>query len=217
MDGSEFEPTAEEVAAEEAEEPLMMSNADKWDQFLAWVRSQQEPWTSDSDEYREGRSLEYFNYAMGCSRDLIELKPTLKSWVPHVACFIASRQIAWLGEDSSRSADACESYGAYVKKLIKHQTCRRRIASADGQPVHAKHTRGQKSWAQAFARGYIEQAFRRCCVHEALLHGEANKPYLQRADWKLKEKGLKQEQKSSERPVPPSVRSLMCTECDNDA
>jgi hypothetical protein len=65
-----------------------------------------------------------------------------------------------------------------------------------------------------FTRGYIEQAFRRCCAREALLHGEENEPYLSRSDWSLKEKALKAEQKVSERPVPPTIRSLMCTECD---
>eukprot|EP00965_Chrysotila_dentata_P096496 3188764-Pleurochrysis_carterae.AAC.2 len=33
----EFEPTAEEIAAEKEEEPLMMQNAHRWDHFLEYV------------------------------------------------------------------------------------------------------------------------------------------------------------------------------------
>ena len=80
--------------------------------------------------------------------------------------------------------------------------------------ISYSHERGEKSWTQTFSRGYIEQAFRRCCAREALLHGEENEPYLMRSEWRLKEKALKLERKDSERPVPPTVRSLMCTECE---
>ena len=63
----------------------MMLHAEMWDNYLAWVRSVQEPWTDDSDEYRERRAVEYFNHSMQCSRDLLRLKPTLQSWVPHIS------------------------------------------------------------------------------------------------------------------------------------
>ena len=93
----------------------------------------------------------------------------------------------WLGDAAKRSADACESFGALVKKLIKHNTCRRRIKPN----TSTAHQHGDRRWQQTFTRGYLEQVFRRVCVKEKLLHGEANKPYLQRADWKLKKKGVK--------------------------
>ena len=41
-----------------------------------------------------------------------------------------------------------------------------------------------KKWWQNFRHGYIEQAFNRAVVKEKLGHGEANLPYLRRADWK---------------------------------
>ena len=37
ISGDEFEPTAEEVAAEAAHAPLLCVNADRWDRFLSWV------------------------------------------------------------------------------------------------------------------------------------------------------------------------------------
>eukprot|EP00965_Chrysotila_dentata_P123635 4087284-Pleurochrysis_carterae.AAC.1 len=64
---------------------------------------------------------------MRVATDLYELKPTLQSWVPHIAVFIVPRQTLLLGDPSRRSCDACESLGAVLKKKIKHLTCRRRI------------------------------------------------------------------------------------------
>ena len=115
-----------------------------------------------------------------------------------------------LGDPASRSADACESYGSMIIKIIKHNTCRRRMTRMGS----TNHIRGEKSWKQVFTRGYIEQAFRRCCVSESLLHGEANEPYLQRADWKLKDKGVKQESKAKERMIAPTVRSRVAQDLD---
>ena len=204
-----FAPTDAEIESEEKDEPVMMQHAEMWDNFLEWVRAVQAPWEDDSDEYRDRRAVEYFNHSMRCSRDLKKLKPTLQSWVPHISCFVVPRQIRTLGDPASRAADACESYGSMVKKIIKHNTCRRRV-NRTGVPAK----RGEKKWNQVFTRGYIEQAFRKCCVRESLLHGEANAPFLQRADWKLKQKGVKTEKSEKAREVPPSVRSRMAAEVD---
>ena len=60
----DYAPSAEEIAAEEQEEPLMMSNAGAWDDFLEYVKLVQDPWTSleaDTDNYRRKRALELFN------------------------------------------------------------------------------------------------------------------------------------------------------------
>ena len=61
----DYAPSAEEIAAEEQEEPLMMSNAGAWDDFLVeYVKLVQDPWTSpeaDTDNYRRKRALELFN------------------------------------------------------------------------------------------------------------------------------------------------------------
>ena len=38
LSDDEFDPTAEQVAAEVAREPLIVLNASRWDRFLAWVR-----------------------------------------------------------------------------------------------------------------------------------------------------------------------------------
>ena len=86
--------------------------------------------------------------------------------MPHIACNIVPRQIVDLGDPSRRAADACESYGACCKKVIKHLTCRREISST-------------------YRRGFIEQAFRRMVVRCELLHGTENAPFLQRQDARL--------------------------------
>ena len=211
LDDDAFAPSADEIRIEEDEVPQMMSHADMWDRFRAWVFSIQEPWTSDDDDYREQKAVEYFNHLMACSRDLLKLKPTLQSWVPHVSCFVASRQIKWLGRGRNRSADACESYGALVKHLIKHRTCRRRVRGDS-----SAHTRGVTKWQQTFTTHYIKQAFSRCCVKEKLLHGKANEPFLQRHDWRLKAKGVKKEKVQKEKVVSDTVRLRLQKEVDND-
>ena len=137
----------------------------------------------------------------------------MQSWVPHVSCFIVPRQIVLLGDPSRRSADACESYGALIKKRIKHMTCRRRTIDADGNP-YSKQTRGKNAWKQTFTRGYLEQVFRRGCVSEALLHGPENLPYLGRTEHALLDKGLKKENTKSEREVPPTVRATCALESE---
>ena len=119
-----------------------------------------------------------------CCRDLKELKPTLKSWVPHIGLFIVPRQMVELGDPARRSCDACESFGAMVKKLIKHSTCRRRVTGIEPK-THGKRVGGgtaTRRWKQHFNVGYIQQAFKRACVREALRHGEENAPFLQRID-----------------------------------
>ena len=105
-----------------------------------------------------------------------------------------------------------------LKKLIKHNTCRRRVrggTSGEGPAVSYSHKDGERLWRQTFTRGYLEQAFRRVCVKEKLLHGEANEPFLQRADWKLKDKGVKRERApATEKIFPPTVRSRVADETD---
>lgn len=163
LSGDEFEPTAEEVAAETSELPLLQLNAERWDTFLKWVAGIETPWDEDSLEYRKQRALQYCNGARATARALHELKPTMQSWVPHIACNIVPRQIVELGDPSRRAADACESMGACTKKVIKHLTCRRNTSAK-------------------FRVGYIEQAFRRLSVRSELLHGVDNMPFLQRKD-----------------------------------
>jgi hypothetical protein len=182
----EYAPTPEEIAAEEKEEPLMMQNSTRWDNFLNYAWTLQKPWPqgeADIDEYREGRAVEAFNAYALCSNDLLELKPALLSWVPHVGQFIAPRQYKELGDPARRAADACESYGAKMKKTIKHLTCRRSVPGAQKEQVSYKGD-SDKKWRKAFSKGYIEQAFSRASVSESLKHGEENAPYLLRSDAK---------------------------------
>ena len=114
--------------------------------------------------------------------DLYDLNPSLVGWVPHVMCFIVPRQIVPLGDPARRSCDACESFGAVLKKFIRHLSCRRRVTVN----AHAhRSSDGKKLWAQTFKRGYVEQVFRRACVRSELIHGSKNEPYLQRADARL--------------------------------
>ena len=177
----EYGPDEEELAREEAEEPLMCANAQAWDDFLNLVRAIQAPWAEgddDTDEYRKLRALETFNVTALVCNDLKRLSPTMRTWVPHIALFIVPRQMVELGDPARRAADACESFGAMVKKIIKHLTCRR--TAVEGSTAH--HVGGVERWRQTFRRGFIQQAFERVCVRAELRLGEGNAPYLQRAD-----------------------------------
>ena len=93
--------------------------------------------------------------------------------------FVVPRQVLKLGDPSRRSCDACESFGARFKKLIKERTCRRSIKH--GKTVH--NGKGTKCWYTSFLKGYIEQAFARLNASERLSHGPENEKYLQRADY----------------------------------
>eukprot|EP00966_Prymnesium_polylepis_P113195 2617828-Prymnesium_polylepis.1 len=66
----------------------------------------------------------------------------MKSWVPHIACYITPRQTVTMSDPNRRSADACESFGAMAKHTIKTLTCGRVMRVG-------------------YKRGYIEQAFSR--------------------------------------------------------
>ena len=167
LSDDEFAGDEEEVAATAAQPSLLRANASRWDNFLQWVRDIETPWdTEDTDAYRESRALQYCNGTCAVSRDLLQLKPTMQSWVPHIACFIVPRQIIALGDPSRRAADACESYGSCAKKIIKFLTCRRKVTAK-------------------FGKGYIEQAFNRLAVRSGLLHGPENAPYQLRSDHNL--------------------------------
>ena len=130
------------------------------------------------------RALEAFNLASTVVSDLLRLSPTMKTWVPHILLFIVPRQMIELGDPSQRSCDACESFGAMVKKIIKHLTCRRSVKVAS-TPHHVGgvamapdiHTGGC-----IHTGGYIQQAFERVCVRAELRLGPENAPYAQRAD-----------------------------------
>ena len=225
VEDDEYEPTAEEIAAEEEEEPLMMANATAWDNFLEYIALTQQDWASpeeDTDLYRKRRAVEFFNLGMPApapplpsgahearvwaaagnkvANDLYALKPTLKSWVPHVMCFVVPRQILPLGDPSRRSCDACESFGAWLKQTIKFRTCRRRLRGESSTHVRktdeqqggsssSVSSAGKSTWKQHFRKGYIQQAFIRGCIKERIGHGAVNEPFLQRADWRRLKSG----------------------------
>ena len=46
----EYEPTEEELAEEEAEEPLMMRNAEVWDNFLEYIHLAQDKWAPEDED-----------------------------------------------------------------------------------------------------------------------------------------------------------------------
>ena len=202
--------TAEDVAAEEEEASVMMEAADAWQHFLDYVDLVQSPWAQgpeDTDNYRKLRAVQLYNAGAcaplacalcprvlisalslcprGCAgakvaNDLYRLKPTLKSWVPHIMVFIVPRQVLPLGDPSRRSCDACESFGARFKKLIKERTCRRGIKHE--RTIH--NGKGRKSWDTKYLKGYIQQSFERLNVSERLSHGENNAAHLQRSDYR---------------------------------
>ena len=132
----------------------------------------------------------------GCkvANDLYTLNPEMRAWVLHVLVFIVPRQILPLGDPARRSCDACESFGAVAKKIIRHLTCRRRASKqvhVHNRQSTAIRKRGVSTqWMSTFTRGYVEQSsFRRVTVRAELIHGVENEPHLQRADARLLDKG----------------------------
>ena len=142
--------------------------------------------------------------------DLLELKPTLESWVPHIMVFIVPRQILLLGDPTRRSCDACESFGARLKKIIKHLTCRRRCVM-----VRERASSGRQLWKQTFTKGYMQQAFTRMCVSEALRHGEENAAFLQRRDILRQTTGLGSVKAERERLARKSIRDYVSADTEN--
>eukprot|EP00965_Chrysotila_dentata_P014957 494887-Pleurochrysis_carterae.AAC.2 len=57
-------------------------------------------------------------------------------------------------------------------------------------------------WTQTFKRAYTEQAFRRECVRAEMIHGEADAPYVQRKDRRLKTTGKDKQGYSTEATGP---------------
>ena len=203
-------PTEGELAQEEMDEPVMMKNADRWDNFLSLVDESNKEWATpadDTDDYRKGRAVAFFNAATVVARDIYALNPELTGWVLHVLVFVVARQYLSMGNPARRSCDACEALGSSMKKIIKHLTCRRRTSASQ---IHShRSANGAKLWVQTFKRGYIEQTFRRVCVRAELLHGEGNTPYLQRADHRLLTKGKVAADKASSSDAPMSVTDAM--------
>ena len=63
----EYEPNEEELTAEEEEEPLMMQNAARWENFIEYVDLYMKEWADeehDTDLFRKRRAVELFN--AGC-------------------------------------------------------------------------------------------------------------------------------------------------------
>ena len=76
----EYNPSAEDIAEEEEEEPLLMANAGAWDNFLAYVHLVQEQWAdpeSDTDIYRKEMALKYFNAGAFVARPALPRHPLI--------------------------------------------------------------------------------------------------------------------------------------------
>ena len=86
---------------------------------------------------------------------------------------------------SQNFVSGCESFGAMIKKIIKHLTCRRsvKVDSTTGDAsTTPHHVSGEERWRQTFTRGFIQQAFERVCVRAELRLGPENAPFAQRTD-----------------------------------
>ena len=123
----------------------------------------------------------------------------------------------------NRSADSCESFGARLKKVIKHLTCRRRCRSdAEGAPIEHVHKRtvgeDKKVWTQAFTKGYIGTAFTRVCVSAANLYTEESAPYRQREDARVLAIGRVGKRRMEAKPEPArNLRARMDAEEEKKA
>ena len=68
-----------------------------------------------------------------------------------------------IGDPAKRSCDACESFGAMCKKVIRNLCCRRNLRAS-------------------FTVGFVQQCFNRVTVREGLTSGADNAAFLQRQD-----------------------------------
>lgn len=93
---------------------------------------------ADTNAYRTEGAVEWFNLMNPVACDVLALKPTMESWVFHIACFIVPRQMVALGDPARRSCDACESFGAMAKKLVKHS--QRAVAVSPINQLHLART-----------------------------------------------------------------------------
>ena len=60
----EYAPTDQDIEVEAQEEPLMMRNAGRWENFIEYVDLYLKPWADeahDTDTYRKRRAVELFN------------------------------------------------------------------------------------------------------------------------------------------------------------
>ena len=149
----EYAPTAAEIAQEKKEEPLMIKNAERWDHFLDHVRGMQAPWPQgdpDTDDYRKVRAVETFSlgWAVASLSRPSRAEADGHHMGPHILLFIVPRQMLELGDPARRSCDSCESFGAMLKKIIKHSTCRRRLrtgklrTSTESRPLQLQRSVG---------------------------------------------------------------------------
>ena len=64
-DDDELGVTADDIAAEAADEPTMMAHAGMWDNFIKLTIDSQDPWAKpeeDTQSYREMRAVRAFNF-----------------------------------------------------------------------------------------------------------------------------------------------------------
>eukprot|EP00965_Chrysotila_dentata_P202928 6181403-Pleurochrysis_carterae.AAC.2 len=80
-----------------------------------------------------------------------------------------------LSDPTPRSCDACEFFGAMLKKVIKH-------LSASVAAAACATTARRSGCKPSAAASYTEQAFRRKCVRANFIHSDSNARYLQRSD-----------------------------------
>ena len=112
----EYAPSPEEIAAEEEEEPLMMQNAEAWDDFLDYVNLLQMDWAApeeDTDLYRKRRAVEFFNAGEpACAR-------RLQIWSDSVCACAATK---WQTYHLIRMMEAAGVVGATRDVLHSAQT-----------------------------------------------------------------------------------------------
>jgi hypothetical protein len=98
-----------------------------------------------------------------------------------------------------------------LEKIIKHSTCRHHLCGevAYEHGVKATAIAKERRWKQTFKVGYIQQAFTRACVREALRHGPENAQFLQRVDAQRTNTGIVAPHKKFMAVTPQPIKSMV--------
>jgi hypothetical protein len=175
-------PTAEEIAANEVESPVLMKCARAWDTFFVLADYESRLFIEDTDKYRAERMVAYFNAEVACKRVLIDLGVYDHSFNSHIGMCVVTRQIMEDGDPGKRGCNVNEAFGAKCKDVIHNLVCRRVQKTEKTMHKKQKADGTLQTWQQAFRVGRIAQTFRHMCIRKKMIDDPRYTHLRQRKD-----------------------------------
>ena len=179
-DEDEDEPEAERK--EEEGEARKAKYAGFFDDFSAVVVAVR-LFESDTPEYRQARAVELFNAASKVGRNMVEVRESFDSAVPHVLTSVVTRQMVLDGDPNRRGCDQSEAIGVSIKFDL-HNRCNR-LCKAKTESTHKKQDKTGgviKEWRQKLSVSRVMQTFKSSVLREALRRDPDSQQYLTRRD-----------------------------------